>query len=149
MEFGPICAIDIVFFNEEKTKTLLGKRVNKPYKDIFYTFGGRLQKNETLKDAAIRISKNEAGIILNEVNLFFAGVDNEVSDNSVFEKTNYHAVVLYFGCIISSDTKINLDAQHSTYKWISVNDPNIHPSIQSRIANALKAVNIQVYAKNF
>ncbi|MEK7592227.1 MAG: NUDIX domain-containing protein [Patescibacteria group bacterium] len=144
MEFGPICAIDIIFFNKEKTKTLLGKRVNKPYKNIFYSFGGRLRKNELLEDAAIRIAKNETGIRLNESDLIFAGVDNEISDGSIFEKINYHAVVIYFGCVISSSTKIHLDAQHSTHKWINVNDANIHPSIQPRIASALKTVSISL-----
>jgi len=142
MGFGPICAVDIVFFNEEKTKTLLGKRVNDPYKNLFYTFGGRLRKNETLENAAVRIAESETGVILTKSDLIFAGAGNEISDSSIFGRTNYHAVVLYFGCIIPSSTKIHLDEQHSTYKWVDVSDVTIHKSIQPRIANALKTVNI-------
>lgn len=140
MESSPIPTMDIVFFNPEKTHTLLGKRVNNPYKDIFYTFGGRLQKNETFKEAALRIAKKETGIILNDLDLSFAGVDNEISDNSIFKETNYHAVVLYFGYILPSDTVVKLDSQHSESKWVKIDDSNIHPSMHTRIVKSLKAV---------
>lgn len=142
MESSPIPTMDIIFFNPEKTHTLLGKRVNNPYKDIFYTFGGRLQKNETFEKAALRIAEKETGIVLNELDLSFAGVDNEISDSSIFDGANYHAVALYFGYILLSDTTIKLDAQHSESRWIRVDDPEIHSSIRTRITNSLKAVNI-------
>lgn len=142
LEYSPIPTIDVVFFNPEKTHILLGKRINNPYKDIFYTFGGRLWKNETFEEAAIRIAKKETGIILELSDLFFGGIDNEISDSSIFEEFNYHSVALYFGCILSSDdTKIQLDEQHSENKWVKVDDSEIHPSMHTRIANSLKAVN--------
>lgn len=137
---SPVPTVDILFFNSEKTHTLLGKRTNKPYKDVFYTFGGRLQKNETFEKAAVRIARKETGIDLKISNLCFGGVDNEISNSSIFEDTNYHAVVLYFRCIIQPDTKVTLDDQHSESKWVNINDKEIHPSIHIRIANSLKAV---------
>ena len=137
MEVSPICTVDILFFNPEKTHILLGRRVNNPYRDMFYTFGGRLRKNETFEDAAIRIAEKETGISVLPTDMKFGGVDNEISDSSVFENTNYHAVALYFGSILSPDTPIKLDAQHSEYQWVDVNDATIHPSIQPRILKAL------------
>lgn len=140
MEFSPICTVDIILFNPQKTHVLLGKRVNAPYQGLFYTFGGRLRKNETLEEAAVRVAKNEIGVTVTQSNVTFGGLDNEISDSSVISGTNYHAVALYFSGTIPENTPVELDAQHSEYQWIAVNDPIIHPSIQSRILNALRAV---------
>lgn len=140
MEFSPICTIDVIFFNPEGTHVLLGKRVNAPYQGLLYTFGGRLRKNETLEEAAVRIAKNEMGIAITQKDVVFGGLDNEISDSSVVPGINYHAVALYFSSTIPENTSVELDAQHSEYQWIAVNDPAIHPSIQPRILNALRAI---------
>ncbi len=140
LEFSPVCTVDVVFFNPEKTLTLLGKRVNNPFKDTLYTFGGRLRKNETFKEAAVRISEKETGIVLRESDLIFVNVEDEINDSSIFEGVNYHAVALYFTCIISEDTKVTLDAQHSISAWTSVTDPDLHQNIKNRISNSLRAL---------
>ena len=138
MEFSPICTIDMIFFNPERTRVLLGKRVNSPYQGLFYTFGGRLRKNEKFEEAAVRIAKKEMGITVTQNDVKFGGLDNEISDNSVVQGINYHAVALYFGGIIPEDTSVELDTQHSEYTWTDVNDTTIHPSIRTRIRNTLK-----------
>lgn len=140
IEVSPICTVDILFFNPEKTHILLGKRVNDPYKGIFYTFGGRLHKNEIFEGAAIRIAKKETRIELALNDITFAGVINEINPNSIFTKTNYHAVVIYFGCIVPSDIKVELDTQHNEYQWFSVNDASLHQNIPPRINGVLKAI---------
>ena len=139
MEFSPICTVDVIFFNPEGTRVLLGKRVNAPYQGLFYTFGGRLRKNETFEEAAVRIAKKEMGVTVAPTDVMFGGLDNEISDSSVVPSTNYHAVALFFGGIIPEDTPVELDAQHSEHKWVGVNDTAIHPSIQPRILKALRA----------
>lgn len=140
MEFSPICTVDVIFFNPEGTRVLLGKRTNAPYQGLFYTFGGRLRKNETFEEAAVRIAKKEMGVTVAPIDVTFGGLDNEISDSSVVPGTNYHAVALYFGGIISESTPITLDAQHSEHQWVDVNDATIiHPSIQPRILKALRA----------
>lgn len=139
MEFSPICTVDTIFFNPEGTRVLLGKRTNAPYQDLFYTFGGRLRKNELFEEAAVRIAKKEMGITITSDHVKFGGLDNEISPNSIIPGINYHAVALYFGGIVPEDTSIELDAQHSEYRWMEVNDETIHPSIQPRILKALRA----------
>lgn len=140
MEVSPICTVDILFFNPEKTHTLLGRRTNEPYKNTFYAFGGRLRKNEALEEAAIRIAEQETGIKLSPDNITFAGVLNEMNDGSVFKGTNYHAVDLYFACIVPFDIKVVLDSQHSEYRWFEVNDRTFYPNIKTRIKNALRVL---------
>lgn len=139
MENLPLATVDVLFFNPEKTKTLLGKRVSEPYAGLWYAFGGRLYKNEEFKDAAVRIAEEEAGIHLSPDDLIFAGVLNEISANSRFEGINYHAVDIYFACVIEERVP-TLDRQHSEAAWLSVEDPTLHPNVQARIAGALRAL---------
>ncbi len=142
LEFSPVCTVDVIFFNPNKTLTLLGKRVNNPYQNILYTFGGRLRKNEAFKEAAVRIAEKETGIIVHESDLIFVGVENEITDSSIFEGVNYHAVALYFACIIPKDTIVTLDPQHSIYSWTPVDDQSLHPNIKNRINNSIKVLPI-------
>lgn len=139
MEELPIVTIDVIFLNPDKTKTLLGKRVNEPYAGIFYSFGGRLYKNEDFVDAACRVAKTETGISLTPSDITFAGVLNEINDSSIFEGVNYHTVDVYFVCTIK-DEAVSLDSQHSEMRWFSISDPNLHPNLKARIAGALKAL---------
>ena len=50
VDIAPLVSIDFIIKNSED-KILLGKRVNKPAKDYFFTLGGRLFKNETINEA--------------------------------------------------------------------------------------------------
>lgn len=140
MEELPIVTIDVVFLNPDKTKILLGKRTNEPYAGQFYSFGGRLYKNEEFLDAACRIVIQEVGISLSPEALTFAGVLNEMNDSSIFEGINYHTVDVYFVCTIT-DEAVALDSQHSEIQWFPVNDPNLHPNVKARIEGALKVTN--------
>lgn len=141
MDVSPICVVDILFFNPEKTHILLGRRIDNPYKGVFYAFGGRLRKNERLEDAAIRIVKQETAINLDHSDIVLAGTINEISSDSKFEGVNYHAVVLYFYSMIPVDTVVTLDEQHAECKWFSVDDPSLHPNIKKRITGALRSMN--------
>lgn len=136
MEEFPLVTIDVLFFNPEKTKILLGKRTNEPYAGTFYSFGGRLYKNEELLNAALRIAKEEVGITLEPEDLTFGGILNEINEGSIFEGVNYHTVDIYFMCVIA-DENISHDSQHSETRWFPVDDATLHPHVRARIAGAL------------
>lgn len=140
MEHGPICTIDILFFNPQRTQTLLGKRTSDPYKGTFYAFGGRLRKHESFEDAAVRVAKQEVGIDLLPREIKFSGIINEINSGSKFKGTDYHAVDLYFACVVPQDIEIKLDSQHSEYRWFDVNERNLYPNIKTRISHALKVL---------
>ncbi len=137
MDESPIVTVDVLFLNPEKTKLLLGKRINEPYKDWFYSFGGRLYKNEEFMQAAIRIAKEEIGVSLYPSALTFIGVLNEVGDSSIFEGVNYHAVDVYYYCTIE-EKDIVLDGQHSETAWFSLDDETLHPNVINRIVGLKK-----------
>lgn len=139
MEDVPLVTVDVVFLNPDKTSVLLGKRNNPPYEGIFYSFGGRLYKNEDLVEAARRIAKEELGIAFSAEDLTYAGTLNEINDSSIFEGVNYHAVDVYFVCCIDNES-ITLDTQHSQVKWFPVDDATIHPNVRARIESALVAL---------
>jgi len=140
MEDMPIVTVDVIFLNPDKTKILLGKRTNEPYAGQFYSFGGRLYKNEDFLDAAYRIAKQEVGVSLLPQALTFAGILNEINDSSIFEGVNYHTVDVYFVCSIE-DESVQPDSQHSEIGWFSVDDAGLHPNVKARIEGALKVTN--------
>jgi colanic acid biosynthesis protein WcaH len=139
MEDMPIVTIDVLFLNPEKTKILLGRRINEPYAGKFYSFGGRLFKNEALLDAARRIAKEEVGIALAPDDLTFHGIVNEINPSSIFEGVNYHTVDVYFVCTIT-DEAVTPDSQHSEMQWFSVDDPDLHPNVKARIKGGLQSL---------
>lgn len=138
LEITPVCAVDVLFFNSDKTKTLLFKRENEPLKGVYFSMGGRLQKGERLEDCAVRKAFEETGLNINKENLIWGGTIEEIHTNSIFEGTSYHAVDLYFGYILEKEEKLVLDSQHNTYEWFSVLDDSLHPFIKTKVNNLLK-----------
>jgi len=130
----PITTVDVLIFDAELGKTILFKRENNPLKDIYYSIGGRVYKNENLLNSAIRICKNEAGILINKKDLIFGGVTEEIFHNSSIEGINAHNINIFYG-MIAKDRKFNIscDDQHSGYKWFKVDDQNIHPYLAQKI----------------
>ena len=143
LEVMPICAVDVVFFNKDKTKTLLFKRLNEPLKGTYFSIGGRLLKNEKLEDCAVRQALREAGVRIQKDQLVLGGVQEEIFGASAFGEISYHAINIFYGCVLS-DEEITLDNQHSDYQWFSVSDETIHPFIKTKVTSLLK-----IYGKKF
>lgn len=138
MNLVPITTVDVLFFNSSMTETLLFKRKNEPLKDVYFSLGGALKKNEMLIDGAVRQALRETGVCVNKDLLFYGGTQDEIFPNSSFEGISYHAVDTYFGYILGQE-KIVLDFQHSDYKWFSISNETLHPFIKSKIKNLLNA----------
>lgn len=137
MDISPICTVDVLFFNSDKTKTLLFKRENEPLKGSYFSVGGRLLKNEQLQDCAIRKAFEEIGVVVDKEKLVYGGVIEELNPNSIFEGVSYHAVDSFYGYVLK-DEELILDNQHSDCKWFSVFDDSLHPFIKTKISNLLK-----------
>ena len=136
----PICTVDVMFLNNSKTKTLLFKRVNDPLHGVFFAVGGRLLKNERIKDAAVRQVLRETGLSIFKDDLFFGGVQDEMHHNSVFKGISYHAVNIYYGYILDESIQMKLDNQHTECKWIDVAEETLHPFIKSRLKDLLLTI---------
>jgi ADP-ribose pyrophosphatase YjhB (NUDIX family) len=139
MEDSPIVTVDVLFLDKDKKKILLGKRENAPYAGEFYSFGSRMLKNEEFVDAAIRVAKEELGVPLRPSDLTLVGTINEINETSIFDGINYHAVDIYFYCVIDR-ASIVLDQQHSETKWFDLDDESIHPNVRTRIEGLKKII---------
>lgn len=138
LDTTPVCTVDVLFFNKDKTKTLLFKRTNNPLKEVYFSIGGRLLKNEKLEDGAVRQALREVGLHIDKNELTFGGTQEELHSVSIFSGVSYHAVDIFYGYILNNET-ITLDSQHDDYQWFSVSDENLHPFIKTKIAALLKA----------
>jgi len=112
----PLISID--FLIRKDNKYLLGKRVNSPAKEYYFTIGGRVFKNETIEKARERIVKEEVNLEIKNIKLKFIGIFEHFYKESFFGKdisTHY----INFAYLLNMSFEIeNLPLkQHSKYKW--------------------------------
>lgn len=99
-----------------ENKCLFLKRNKHPEKDFFGLVGGRIEFNETAKDALIREAKEEIGIDIKIFN-FLGYVDQIIVD------PNTHWVTLNFliGLKNKNDEPLNVEKdKHSMLKWFDL-----------------------------
>ncbi len=110
----PIVCIDSVVVNADG-EYLLVKRNNHPLKGEYWLPGGRLMKNETLREAVKRKMKQELGIDVEIERLmgFFETVFKKTSTNIA---GGFHAVSFVF-LLKPLQEKIVLDNQSSSWNW--------------------------------
>lgn len=125
VEAAPLVSVD--FIVERNNKFLLGRRINKPAQNYFFTVGGRVNKNETIKNAMSRIAKDELNIELFgsisprgvKLNPRFMGVFEHFYDDGIYEKVSTHYINLAYklkvGNVLNLPTK-----QHNQYQWFSI-----------------------------
>ena len=136
----PLVSIDLIIQNSDK-KVLLGKRCNKPAQDYWFVPGGRIRKNETLKQAIRRISKTELGfeISMDQVELIGA-YDHIYDDNFADVKNiNTHYVALGHLYKIKDNIQITTDTQHNEISWLSIEEllsrDDIHQNTKAYFIN--------------
>ena len=118
IENTPLVSVDLIV--KKEGKILLGKRVNKPAKGYWFTLGGRVLKNEKIKDAIIRIAREELGIIL-DTRPKFIGVFEHLYDDSIFDGVTTH--YLNLGCEIEVSGIDDLPTkQHDHYRWFNLDE---------------------------
>ncbi|KQC99348.1 GDP-mannose mannosyl hydrolase [Acinetobacter soli] len=118
----PLISIDLVVRNNQN-QVLLGKRLNAPAKGFWFVPGGRVQKDETLDDAFIRLIKEELGteVVVKRSEANFLGVYEHFYKENVFDyNTTTHYVVLGYEIYINDLKNDTLPyIQNSEYKWFN------------------------------
>lgn len=124
----PIVCVDIVV--KYKNKVLLCKRVNKPGKGKLFLPGGRVFKNESLKDAAVRKTFEELGIKSKKSDFKFLTISEGIfKDSQIGGSVHYIIIVYLFGFKIKP--VINFDkTQTSEIKWVNKIGKTLHPSVK-------------------
>ncbi len=108
----PILCMDCIVVHEGKY--LLVKRKNKPLKGEYWLPGGRVFKNETLEQAAIRKMKEEIGVDVKVIKL--AGFHEFLYEENELGLDSIHTLsAVFYVSPLSLDIK--LDEQSEDYIW--------------------------------
>ena len=118
VDSSPLISIDILI--KKDNKILLGKRVNKPAQDYFFSTGGRVHKNETIDNAMARVALNELNIDLKSTPEFI-GVFEHFNDDSMYENVSTHYVNVAYEYEMKETPDLSTE-QHYEYKWFSVEE---------------------------
>ena len=118
IDSAPLISIDILL--KKDGKVLLGKRINKPAQGYFFSTGGRINKNETIDNAIIRIAKNELNIKL-ESTPRFIGIFEHFYDDSIYKGVSTHYVDIAYEYEVEEVPDLPIE-QHNEYKWFSIDE---------------------------
>jgi len=115
----PLVSIDLILRNA-RDEVLLGRRLNRPAKDSWFVPGGRIRKNERVKEALHRISQRELGVLVEQAEL--VGVFDHIYEDNFLgvEGANTHYVVLGFAARLPEGVKLTPDEQHGELRWWAV-----------------------------
>ncbi|HCE8951668.1 TPA: GDP-mannose mannosyl hydrolase [Raoultella ornithinolytica] len=117
----PLISIDLIIENDSQ-EILLGKRNNRPARGFWFVPGGRVQKNESLDDAFLRLSQNEIGLSFKRRDAEFVGVyEHFYTDSFLSDESSTHYVVLAYKIIVLAQNLSFPTEQHSEYCWLSKN----------------------------
>ncbi len=116
---APLVSIDLLVKNKEG-QILLGKRLNEPAKGFFFVPGGRIRKNERIKEAFNRIIKAELGLSYPFEKTRFLGIYEHFYDSSVFGiEVSTHYIVLAYLLTLDLDIKDLPKDQHERFVFLS------------------------------
>ncbi len=119
----PLPCVDLLVTH--KKSLLLMLRNNEPGKDLWFTPGGRIHRNETLTEAVKRVLHEETG--LQPTNI------TQISTMSHMWP-QVHTVTTYYGVEVNTD-KVKPDEQHREYKWSNTMEDDLHPYLAEMIEN--------------
>lgn len=128
----PILCVDIVLV--KNNKILLMFRKNEPAKNSWWFPGGRVFKNETLKQTIDRKLKEEVGVEI------YHGCEQLTITETNFQtgprNIPVHTINITY-LIHNFVGEILIDDNHSEYDWFSEKPDNLHPEV-SRVFDILK-----------
>jgi len=135
-ELLPILCVDIALIYQGRC--LLLQRLNQPAQGQWWFPGGRVLKNELIKDAALRKSQAEVGL---------AGEFKRILsiEETIFRKNNgmksdIHTVNVCCHMTVQDISSLNVDGDHSDFRWVDHNEIeslNLHPAVLQPLVMAL------------
>jgi len=119
----PLPCVDLLVTH--KGNLLLTLRNNEPAKDLWFTPGGRIYRNESLTETVKRVLHEETG--LQPTNITQISTMSHMWPEA-------HTVTTYYKVEVNTD-KIKLDEQHREYRWINKMEDGLHPYLVEMIEN--------------
>ncbi|MFC0401432.1 GDP-mannose mannosyl hydrolase [Paraburkholderia rhizosphaerae] len=127
----PLIALDLILHDEQDCY-LLGRRVNRPARGVWFVPGGRVRKDERLDDAFARLTQEELGLHgVDRSEAELIGVYEHFYDDNFSGKDGIstHYVVLGYRIRLTQRlAHLPLD-QHSDYRWASAEDIALDESV--------------------
>jgi colanic acid biosynthesis protein WcaH len=127
----PLVSIDLII-TDNQGRHLLGKRKNAPAKGYWFVPGGRIRKNECLKDAFRRLTLEEIGVAMEISDARLLGIYEHFYDDNFAGTSGIstHYVVLAYCLIMPTPAPSLPDTQHNDYRWdhgqTILNDASVH-----------------------
>lgn len=109
----PILCVDLLVVRNGKV--LLVKRKIEPAKDKWWLPGGRLMRGESIKDAAVRILKDETGLKAEPLSIV-THLEYISADDPFRHGKGTHTVSVIHSCGVIGG-KLRLDRNHSEAQW--------------------------------
>lgn len=139
---APLIAIDLCIIKNRSI--LLGKRLNNPAKNCFFVPGGRVLKNEKIKDTTNRILEEETSFrFKDDIYLVsFLGVFEHFYNDNFLDNEDFNTHYITIAYLIDYKNLVKIDLkkkseQHSEYIWLNP------------LKNDNKSINIHKYAMNY
>ncbi|WP_252514349.1 GDP-mannose mannosyl hydrolase [Escherichia coli] len=109
-----------LYCREQSRRVSAWQRTNRPAQGYWFVPGGRVQKDETLEAAFVRLTMAELGLRLPITSGKFYGVWQHFYDDN-FSGTDFttHYVVLGFRFRVAEEELLLPDEQHDDYRWLT------------------------------
>lgn len=128
LENMPICCVDVIIHRDNEV--LLIYRKEEPVKDTWWTPGGRVLKNEPLREAVKRKMKEELGIDVDIEKSI--GAYELMFDTGIYPdlETGTHGITNLFLVKPKNDISITLDDTSEEYRWVDKVEDDFHPYLK-------------------
>lgn len=116
----PLVSIDLIV-TDAQHRVLVGRRTNRPARGTWFVPGGRIRKDESLREAFRRVAADELGLIVGSPQAAsFRGVfEHRYEDNFAgVPGISTHYVVLTYELALDSAFSVERFEQHSDYAWM-------------------------------
>ena len=120
----PIPCIDLLIVYQGNLLLML--RNNEPAKDLWFTPGGRIYKDEKLEDTVNRVLLEETGLKPIKI--------TQIATMSHYWP-NTHTVTTYYVVEVDSD-EILMNEEHREIKWINTSHEHLHQYLRELITNS-------------
>lgn len=139
LEVLPILCVDCIITHDNKC--LLLRRKNEPAKGLYWFPGGRVFKNEKIKDAALRKAREEVNLECRfETNI---SIEETMFARNNEMQTDIHTVNLCCHLSAQNVTNLAIDDTHDGYVWVNADEAkllNLHEGVLSPLLKCLMSV---------
>lgn len=135
----PLVSIDLVV-RDESERVLVGLRLNRPARGTWFVPGGRINKDERIDDAFLRISQAELGRAIQRAKASLLGVYEHLYDDNALEipGVSTHYVVIAYRLHVNTASLALPVEQHEQFRWMDVDeirrDAAVHPNTKAYFA---------------